>query len=111
GQVNTGFIPLWLGLVTGGSIVPPSYALSGDADDLVRAATTLTGHLAGAGTFQLPTVVSSATGGDVAFDGPFWRMRSPLEVVDRIDVPAFVVGGLHDIFQRGAPLVYERLKR
>ena len=26
-------------------------------------------------------------------------------------MPAFVVGGLHDLFQRGEPLVYERLKR
>ena len=26
-------------------------------------------------------------------------------------MPAFVVGGHHDLFQRGEPLVYERLKR
>jgi len=32
-------------------------------------------------------------------------------VVDQIRVPTFVVGGEHDIFQRGEPLIYERLKQ
>ena len=57
------------------------------------------------------TIVGGVAGGDLAYDGPFWKTRSPLEVVDRVDVPAFVVGGHHDLFQRGEPLVYERLKR
>jgi putative CocE/NonD family hydrolase len=56
-------------------------------------------------------VWGGVTGGDTAYDGEFWRTRSPLEIVDKIRVPAFVVGGLHDLFQRGTPLIYERLKR
>jgi hypothetical protein len=111
GQINSGFIPLWLGLVTAGSLAPPADALSGDPQDLVRAATTLLAHAGGALDFQLGMLVSAIAGGDTTFDGPFWKMRSPLEVVDRIDVPAFVVGGHHDLFQRGEPLIYERLKR
>lgn len=111
GAINAGFIPLWLGLVTAGSITPPPYALSGSKEDLVRGLSALTGHVTGVANFQLSTLLGSALGTDVAFDGPFWRTRSPLEVVDRVRVPAFVVGGLHDIFQRGTPLVYERLKR
>jgi putative CocE/NonD family hydrolase len=111
GQVNVSFIPLWLGLVTGLGLVPPAYALSGDPGDLVRGATTLASHAAGAVSFQAATVLSGASGGSVAFDGPFHRTRSPIELLDRIDVPAFVVGGHHDLFQRGEPLVYERLKR
>ena len=106
GQLNASFIPLWLGLVTAGALTPaPS------ANDPLGALGALLDHLAGAVNFQVPTIVGGATGGDVAFDGPFWKTRSPLEVVDRIRVPAFVVGGLHDLFQRGEPLVYERLKR
>jgi putative CocE/NonD family hydrolase len=111
GQVNTAFIPLWLGLVTGAGLVPPRYAASGSPDDLRTSLTTLLQHATGVANFQASTVLDSSTGGDLAYDGPFWKTRSPLELVDRIDVPDFVVGGLHDIFQRGEPMVYERLKR
>ena len=111
GQTNVSFIPLWLGLVTGTGLVPPAYALSGDPEDLVRGVTTLASHVAGAVNFQASTVANGIIGGDIAFDGPFHRMRSTVELLDRIDVPAFVVGGHHDLFQRGEPLIYERLKR
>src|SRR6266567_2743576 len=36
GQNNTGFIPLWLALVSGGALIPPDYALDGNAADLAR---------------------------------------------------------------------------
>jgi hypothetical protein len=111
GDINVSFIPFWLGLVTAGSLTPPSYALSGNPNDLVRSLGALASHAAGAVNFQLNTLLAGATGGDVAYDGPFWKTRSPLEVVDKINVPAFVTGGLHDLFQRGEPLIYERLKQ
>jgi putative CocE/NonD family hydrolase len=111
GQVNMAFIPLWLGLVTGGGLVPPAYASSGSPQDLATSLTTLLQHASGIAGFQTRTVLDATAGGDTAYDGPFWTTRSPIELVDRIRVPNFVVGGLHDIFQRGEPLVYERMKR
>jgi len=110
GQINTSFIPLWLGLVTGTSLVPPAYALDGNPQDLVRGVTTLAQHATNVGSFQLNTVANSIAGGDIAYDGPYWKTRSPLELVDHIDVPAFITGGLHDLFQRGEPMIYERLR-
>jgi putative CocE/NonD family hydrolase len=107
GDVNVSFIPMWLGLVTGASLVPPTYAPA-DAADAVKA---LASHALGVTGFQTNTLIQGAAGGDLAYDGPFWRLRSPLEVVDGINVPAFIVGGHHDLFQRGEPLIYERLKR
>jgi hypothetical protein len=83
----------------------------GDPARVVEGLTTVLAHVAGTIGFDVPTIVGSATGGDTAYDGPFWKTRSPLEVVDSIDVPAFVVGGHHDLFQRGEPLIYERLKQ
>lgn len=110
GQDNTGFIPFWLALVSGSALVPPDYALDGNPADLARAL----GELAQHATY-LPGYDASnelrGLAGDLAFDGPYWKLRSPLEVVDKIRVPTFVVGGEHDIFQRGEPLIYERLKR
>src|SRR3954451_10465891 len=91
GQLNTAFIPFWLGLVTGASLVPPSYALDGNPNDLAQAVTELAGHVTGVGGFQLNALVNGTTGGDLTYDGPYWKPRSPLEVVDRVDVPAFVV--------------------
>lgn len=71
----------------------------------------LASRLRGVVEFQAEALAEAALGGEIAFDGPFWRLRSPSEVVDRIRVPTFVVGGHHDLFQRGEPLLYERLKR
>jgi putative CocE/NonD family hydrolase len=111
GQTNVSFIPLWLGLVTGTSLVPPAYALDGSPQNLVRGITTLAQHATNVGSFQLNTVANATAGGDIAYDGNYWKVRSPIELADRIDVPAFVVGGLHDLFQRGEPMLYERLRR
>lgn len=111
GDINIAFIPLWLGLVTMGGVTPPGYTLDGTLQGALNGVTTLLSHVAGALNFQVPTVLKSLAQDDaIAYDGPFWKTRSPLELVDKIDVPTFVVGGAHDIFQRGEPLIYERLK-
>jgi predicted acyl esterase len=107
GQANTGFIPLWMGLVTSGGLLPPTYVWN----DPLRAGGVVIGHVGSTANSPLNTVTSVYSGGDLAYDGPFYRMRSPLEVVDRVNVPVFITGGLHDIFQRGEPLLYERLKQ
>src|SRR5207248_11787512 len=43
--------------------------------------------------------------------GPFYRTRSPIEVIDKVRVPTFIVGGWYDLFQRGEPLLYQHLAR
>lgn len=109
GQVNAGFIPLWVTLVTGLSLVPTPVGF--DNDDPGYTLTTLLQHLQGALLeFQLPVVAGAVIGDENKYDTEFWRIRSPLEKVDQITAPTFVVGGLHDIFQRGEPLIYEGLK-
>lgn len=110
GDINASFIPLWLGLVSAGSLAPAPHTTDGTLQGLTRGVTTLAQHASGIAGFQASTLLNSIAGGDVTYDGPFWKTRSPLEVVDRVDVPAFVVGGLHDLFQRGTPLIYERLR-
>jgi putative CocE/NonD family hydrolase len=107
GQVNTSFIPSWLGLVTGTGLLPPTYT----AKDPVRAAKSIAGHVVGVKNFQASTVAKSTTGGETAYDGPFYRTRSPIEVVDRVRVPTFVAGGWSDLFQRGEPMLYQHLRR
>ncbi|MGN6574772.1 MAG: CocE/NonD family hydrolase [Nocardioides sp.] len=107
GQIDSGFIPFWLGLVTATGLVPPAVnRISPDA-----ALLTLLQHAQGALDFQVPTIADAMTGGDQAYDGPFYRLRSPLEIVDRVEVPTFVVGGEYDLFQRGEPMLYDALRR
>lgn len=108
GQVNPTFIPLWMGLVTGLGLIDFAAFQADPAMGLQTLVTHLLGALTG---FQVPTIAKALTGdADTAYDSDFWRIRSPIERADRINVPTFVVGGQHDLFQRSEPLWFERLK-
>jgi len=107
GQIDVGFIPLWLGLVTATGVLPPAYGLQEPQAGFEM----VLDHLAGGLTFTLPLAVQAVLGGDPAYDGPFYRERSPIEVLDRVTVPTFLVGGEFDLFQRGTPLLFERLQQ
>jgi putative CocE/NonD family hydrolase len=107
GQTNTAFIPSWLGLVTATGMVPATYA----ANDPGEAARVLVEHSGGALSFQGAQILSSTTGGSAAYDGPFYRQRSPIDKIRRDHIPTFIVGGWFDLFQRGEPLLYQALRR
>jgi putative CocE/NonD family hydrolase len=106
GQLDTSFIPSWLGLVTSLGLIPPTYSPT----DPAEAARVLAAHAGGALSFQAGTLVDSSTGGNLAYDGPFYHQRSPIYVIDKVNVPTFIVGGWFDLFQRGEPLLYQHLR-
>lgn len=108
GQVNATFIPMWLGLVTALGLFDVNTFQADPALGLM----TFVQHLLSAVTnFQVPTILKAVVGDPAtAFDGDFWKTRSPIEGAGRINVPTFVVGGAHDLFQRSEPLWFERLK-
>ena len=107
GQLDVGFIPLWLGLVTTTGIIPPA-VLGSDPQSGISA---LLSHLVGAGTFTVPLLVKALGGGEPAYDGPFYTERSLINVIDKVKVPAFFVSGEYDLFQRGTPLLFENLNK
>ncbi len=107
GQTNVGFIPLWMGLVTGLTVVPTAATFSDPAAALPNLVNDTLNTATG---FQVPIIAGSVLGTGEVYDGPFWRTRSPIEYLDNTRIPTFIVGGLNDIFQRGEPLLYERLK-
>lgn len=107
GQVDVGFIPLWIGLVTATGVIPPAVT-STDPESGLGA---LVSHITAAATFSVPLLLNAALGQEPAYDGAFYRQRSPQTVLDRVDVPAFFVGGEFDLFQRGTPLNFEHLQR
>jgi putative CocE/NonD family hydrolase len=106
GQLDVGFIPLWLGLVTFTGLIPPATAPT----DL-SALSVLAQHLTGAGNFTLPLLLKAFAGQEPAYDGPFYTQRSPINVAGRINVPTFFISGEYDLFQRGTPLLYENLQK
>jgi putative CocE/NonD family hydrolase len=108
GQLDVGFIPLWLGLVTFTGLIPPTTPQPTTLSQYLQA---LLDHVAAAVTFTGPLLTHAVLGGEPAYDGPFYRERSPLTVVDKVNVPTFLVSGEFDLFQRGTPLLFERLQR
>ena len=108
GQTNVGFIPLWMGLVTGLTVIPTANSFN----DPATALPNLVNDAINAGVgFQVPIIANAALGTDGnVYDGPFWRTRSTIEYIENTRIPTFIVGGLNDIFQRGEPMLYEALK-
>lgn len=108
GQINGAFVPAWLGLVTGLSLIPAQENFQDPALLLQLFAEHTSNTVA---EFQAKTLIGGATGSDeTAYDSEFWRVRSPLTHIDKVRVPTFVVGGLRDIFQRSEPMTYEGIK-
>lgn len=107
GALDVGFIPLWIGLVNGTAIIPPAFT----ATDPVGGLGTLVTHLLGNGLFSVNLLASALGGGEPSYDGDFYSQRSPINVISKIKVPTFLVGGEYDLFQRGTPLVYENLQK
>lgn len=105
GSTDTGFMPLWLGLTSGLSDIPPSNTL----DDPATAVPNYAGHLQNNYDFAAAKLVDAATGGDSAYDGPFYRVRSPITHIKDVRVPTAIAGGWWDLFQRGEPLLYASL--
>ncbi len=107
GQIDSGFMPLWLGLVTATSLIPPAVA----GTDPQSGIGALASHIGAVGTFTGPTLVKAIAGQDTAYDGPFYAERSPINVISKVSVPTFLIGGEYDLFQRGTPLLFENLRK
>jgi uncharacterized protein len=106
GSLNASFIPLWLGLVGGLSALPPSST----SENPEEAATLYLEHLLDNLEFGGEHVVGASLGEEAAYDGPFYRLRSPVVRASEIRVPVVIQGGWWDLFQRGEPLLWESLK-
>ena len=105
GSTDAGFIPLWLGLVNALSDAPPSTWSTDPAD----AASTYPEHVTASGLFAGGKIAEATLGEDAAYDGPFYRLRSPVERIKSLKIPVAWTGGWWDLFQRGEPLLYEKM--
>ncbi len=118
GNTDTGFIPLWLGLVTSLGAAPtddaatqPAIALNAESQHLIDltqfAAPAVADSTLGQYESSLPPQLQTFP--EQAYDGPYYRNVDPLSHIDNVRVPTFIVGGEYDLFQRGEPLLYRGL--
>lgn len=105
GAVDSGFIPLWLGLTSALSDIPPSTTPS----DPVQSLTIYDQHLLNTFGFAGNKVIQATTGQSEAYDGPFYQLRSPVVHAASLRIPVVIQGGWYDLFQRGEPLLYTSL--
>src|SRR5258708_21342638 len=109
GNLDSAFIPPWLGLVTSLGALPGNQTTRGNQSDFVDGVSVAANHFAHTTHFQIPVTVDATTGGTKTYDSDYYRSTSPIERINRVHVPTFVVGGEFDIFQRGQPLLYHAL--
>src|SRR5258708_10890687 len=109
GNLDSAFIPPWLGLVTSLGALPAKQTTSGNESDFVDCVSVAANHFAHTTHFQIPVTVDATTGGTTTYDSHYYRSTSPTDRINREPVPTFVVGGEFDIFQRGEPLLYNAL--
>lgn len=70
-------------------------------------------HAAGIASYQAAFSAETLSGGPTAYDGTYWQDRDPSSLLSSIvanGIPAYLVGGEFDIFQRGEPLNYAGLQ-
>lgn len=83
------------------------YAQGQSLDNLLQ---VLVEHGASLGVLPIGDLL---TGGPNAYDSTYWAARRPHDVLADIvanQVPAMIIGGWHDAFQRGTPLLYSGLQ-
>jgi hypothetical protein len=72
-------------------------------------ATALADHVHDLADFDASLLADSETGQDTAYDQAYWGARNPVQYIQTIvddKIPAFLIGGWYDLFQRGELLNY-----
>lgn len=111
GALGAGFMPVWLFLVNMMKNVPPVDAFNSTstldkwAQDRQKGWSLFTDGL-------FPAFECGVKCSDAASAGPFYDERNPGApgLIEKINIPTFVVGGWHDIFTHGEPRIFNRLK-
>jgi putative CocE/NonD family hydrolase len=113
GIVDGEFGPFIVGIYGASAAVGPLAGLADDPNGLQSILAALVQHQVSVFSYDLSLLTNVGSGGDEAYDGPFWHERDPiydLRQIARDGIPTYLVGGLWDLFQRGEPLNYAGLQ-
>lgn len=70
-------------------------------------------HALAAIPFELQTGLDALFSQGRVFDSEYWQERAPQRVLQQVadnGIPAYIVGGQYDVFQRGEPYLYSGLQ-
>jgi uncharacterized protein len=97
------FSSFYLGMTAGLNLLLPAT----EAND--NFATALADHVHDLAAFDATLLANAETGQDGAYDQSYWGARNPVQFIPTIvhdRIPAFLIGGWYDLFQRGELLNY-----
>jgi uncharacterized protein len=109
GLLDFEFSEAYLGLTAGTNTSNPITDTLSDPAMLSDLAAVEADHVNGLATYHAAVTANVLRGGDEAYDEAYWQTRNPQNVIRRVvanHIPAYLVGGEFDIFQRGEPLNY-----
>ncbi|KAA9155388.1 CocE/NonD family hydrolase [Amycolatopsis acidicola] len=95
------------------NLLNPAVAFLRNPADLLSSAQVLAQHLQSTVSNNLLFLAQAYLGGPNSYDNQYWHDRAPQNVLRNVvanGIPAYLVGGEHDIFQRGEPLNYAALQ-
>jgi putative CocE/NonD family hydrolase len=113
GILDSEFGAAYLGLTAGLNVVNPVVTGAEDPSSLAGLTPVESAHLADIYNFDAKFTASTLAGGPQAYDGSYWQARQPSSVLANVvanGIPAYLVGGEYDLFQRGEPLNYSALQ-
>jgi putative CocE/NonD family hydrolase len=109
GIPNTEFAGVWEGLRASMTPdVPPDPAKSPQ-----RASGNTASRAENLAEFDAELYANVDTGGPDGFESSFWHRRAPSAYLDRVvanRIPALLIGGWHDVYQRGEVLNFAQLQ-
>jgi uncharacterized protein len=104
------FLGLTGGLHMANPLVETGRATDPDPTDTAQVETE---HAGGLASYHADSVLDTELNGEQRYDESYWQARNPRNVLAKIvanRIPAFLVGGWYDLFQRGEPLNYSGLQ-
>ena len=113
GLVDFEFDEAYLGLTAGTNTTNPVTDTLSDPSLISDLASIEGDHADGLANYHAGATLNILSGGDEAYDGSYWQARNPQNTIARIaanHIPAYLVGGEFDIFQRGEPINYAELQ-
>jgi uncharacterized protein len=113
GLIDFEFDEAYLGLTAGTNTANPIGDAASDPVLLAHLAAIEADHINGLATYHAGTTENILAGGPEAYDGSYWQARNPQNILRRVvanHIPAYLVGGEFDIFQRGEPTNYAELQ-
>ncbi len=109
GIPNVLFASVW-GALRGSMVFAPP---DDPGADPVRQLVERVDRLRGLAALDAGLYTEIELGGERAFDSPFWQERAPSRLLKRVvrnQIPALLISGWFDVYQRGVPLSYAALQ-